>query len=171
MDYRTLTTLLLKIVGVGTVIYAVSNIPAYFLNYYAFQRESFLYFLGISIVPFTLTLALGLALWFFPAKVTNTIVADIGDSASSLDAGKLQTVAICTLGMWVLVEGVGNLSYWTTYLTMTHRIEPGATLMTPDHYADLLSVASEIVLGLILLLGARGIAALIYRLRTFGLEK
>ncbi len=43
--------------------------------------------------------------------------------------------------------------------------------MTPDRCADVLAVGSEIVFGVILLIGARGISDLIGKIRTFGLEK
>ncbi len=111
MDYRNIAILLLKLAGVVVVIHTISSIPAYFLNYYSLQQDSFLLFVGIFFVPFAFSVFLGFALWLFPAKIANTIVFGGENSELSIDAQVLQTVAYGVLGMWVLVKGVADAVY------------------------------------------------------------
>lgn len=165
MDYRDISTLLLRIAGVVIVIFAVIQIPGHFLNYYRLQEDSLLLFLGTAALPVALTILLGVLLWLFPNTVTNKIVGG-SDQPSGFDLEKIQVIAFSVLGLYVLVRAVGDLVYWGSFMTMSSTIEPGGTLLSLDRYADLFATLAEFVLGLFLTFGSKGLSSLVAKVRA-----
>ena len=76
-------------------------------------------------------------------------------------------LAFVLLGIYVLIYGVSDFSY-TAQLYFSLPEES----MTPDRYknqqADMISSLIEVLIGLILVVGAKGVSAVIYKIRYGG---
>jgi len=74
VDYRDLTNLLLKVAGAVIIIFAIINVPTYVSYYFTLQEESVAAFLGVSVIPMLVPVAVGLFLLLFPVTITNKII-------------------------------------------------------------------------------------------------
>lgn len=165
MDYRDLTKILIKIAGAAIVVFGVIQIPVHFLNYYSLEKDSFLLFVGITVIPVMLTVSIGVILWLLPGIVTNKIVVG-PDYPKGKDLEKIQVIAFATIGMYLLVRAIGDIVYWGTILVLLKQEQPGSKFMSLDRYADLTAVVAELLLGLYLVFGSNGLTVLISKIRA-----
>lgn len=164
MDYRDITTLLIRIAGVVIIIFGIIQIPGYFLNYYQLHEDSFFYFLGITLVPVFLIVVLGAVLWLFPGTIVNKIVVG-PNQPIKFQSDQVQVIAFSTLGMYILFRGVSDLVFWVSFMAMTFYSEPSTTIIPLDRYADLFATFTEIIFGMFLIFGSNGISSYISMIR------
>lgn len=113
-------------------------------------------------------LVVAVLLWVFPARVAGHLLPRTSTPArpEPWTAAELQAAAFSVLGMWILARAVADLGYWIVYLLLL----PGSGAyrssgLSPADLGGLVSTALELVIGVWLLLGARGLAGVIRRFR------
>jgi len=109
-------------------------------------------------------------LWFFPATLSRRLLKG-GDTPSGTVGPALlewQSMIVIALGLWTLASAVPDAAYWIvyaiTYVGMEYRLGD----VIQDRWAYVTATLVQLILGLWLLLGARGFAALLFRIRTGG---
>lgn len=123
------------------------------------------------IVLFVIAFALvGVWLWRDALKIAQKIVPKgvPEEAAPPTDFDRpIYQLAFVLLGIYVLICGVSDFFY-TAQLYFTLPDE----YMSPDqakkHQAFMVSSAFEVLIGLILIIGARGVSAVIYKIRYGG---
>ncbi len=88
--------------------------------------------------------------------------------ATAWSASELQTALITAIGLWMLIDGAVNASYWIAYWAI-FKTEVERTRLDIPHSAETVagavSTIAQLVLGLAILINATGIA---HRLRRLG---
>lgn len=162
-----------QIIGLGVRLFAiwllvsvVRHVPHMWQTNQSLADASSVY-VAIALVT-GLTFLLAAVLWFFPLTVAKTLIP----SSSKTDYVQLpleqaQSVGFTLLGLWVLVNAVPDSFYW---LFMLYQASIPETLLNlgPSHRADIVSTVIEVVLGIWLLFGARGLLGLLRWARTSG---
>ena len=101
-------------------------------------------------------LLIAIGLWFFPLTVASKLISGKTTTeypAISLD--QIQSVGASLLGLWVLSSAVPNLGYYAIAIFATGAtVESGA-------FATIVRLTIEVVIGLWLLFGARGIFGIV----------
>ena len=120
-----------------------------------------------------LYVVVAVALWFSASPLSRYVAPGGGpsDAASSVRVDEWMSIAFAAVGLYVLVfalsEVVGELR---ADLVMKDAFgEQG--YVDPEKTARYWQLATEMVLGLILLLGSSGLSGLLRRLQTFGLAQ
>jgi uncharacterized membrane protein YphA (DoxX/SURF4 family) len=121
----------------------------------------------IFIVAFLL---LGMWLWKGALNIAKNIVpkeVSIEVETSSDFDRPIYQLAFVLLGMYVLISGVSDFSYTAQiYFSLPEEY------MTPDqakkHQAAMVSTVIEVLIGLALIIGAKGVSAVIYKIRYGG---
>ncbi len=115
-------------------------------------------------------LLVGLWLWVSAVNIARKIIPkDVPvENAPSNDIQRpIYQLAFVLFGMYVFINGISDLSY-TAQLYFSLPDE----YMTPDQVrkqqAAMLSSAVEVLFGLVLIVGARGVSKLIYKIRYGG---
>jgi hypothetical protein len=167
IDYKSVVRLVLKLFGLGLIIYAVSSL-ATFLPPLLAQRSE----IGLLVsyfIPMAVPILLGAFLWFFPSRVANTIVRS--DPASkSMEAGwapELESIGVALLGLFLLYRAVSDLVYYV----MEHQAKAamlGNVRALDDFNALMTATIVEFVFALILMLRAEGIVSLLRKARGAG---
>ncbi len=127
------------------------------------NNVSFLLLAGFT-VPLLLA---ALLLWIFPLTIAGTILPEIKTSGSSvpLEVGEIQIVAFSILGLWVLSTAVPDIFYWSTFVYLAKGIEFS---LTPEHIGNIVVTVIEIIIGVWLVFGAKGLRGLRRLVRISG---
>jgi len=121
-----------------------------------------------------LGIVLALLLWMFPGPLAR-IAGDrrsMENFESDIAPDTLQYIALCILGVWFLITGLSQLAYtlhrWL-FVGLYLKYELLNPTTDPKAYGSLLSEIVKAGLGAALALRARGIVAVLTRLRHAGL--
>ncbi len=175
MDYKSLTSLLLRVTGVIMMVASAISVPHTFLSLYlrdvggsGINAETWL----LTAIAATFPIVIGLLLIYFPARVANRVVAGDGDTADAqhLDAQHLEQIAFSILGLYFVAMAMSDAVYWYAKLRLypVFFLESGLSSRPLDRdFAGVVQTGVQFVIGMLLLLGGgRGLAALFRRLRT-----
>jgi len=113
-----------------------------------------------------LTLAAGL--WFFPLTVANKLIprsSKPDDLHVPID--QAQSVGFSLLGLWVLTNSIPDSFYWAFMSFQASRPNSMLELRASD-YSYMVGTMVEVILGVWLLFGARGLRGLLRWARTAG---
>ncbi|HKD30374.1 MAG TPA: hypothetical protein VKC66_31260 [Xanthobacteraceae bacterium] len=99
MDYKSLTSLMLRLTGVIITVSAITAMPRTFINLHVRNppESPDVAALLLTIVASGLPILVGLLLIYFPATVANKIVSAVGESVDTLN---LQQLAFSVLGLY-----------------------------------------------------------------------
>lgn len=177
IDFAVLVRLVLKLFGLVLVMYALVGLASGLLGGLAAAVDEQGFpgglqtFAMLSASPLVLLVA-GLVLWLLPAPIANTVLADApADDAALVDwSRRLESVVLLGLGLYFFIDGAIGVTHEAVYQLAIAEI----TNLRVDNRAQMLAglIASgfEIALGLVLVLGRRGLLGLITRLREGGLN-
>lgn len=131
------------------------------------HEELFVTILSATAALFALTVAFAAVLWYFPLTIARKLLPSLRDTGAPLspEGLRVQEIATIVLGLWVLASALPDTSYWLTLALFTSGAGYEAFSWLPENKANVVATAVEIVIGLGLVLGARGLSNLLYRLR------
>jgi len=176
MKYQHLSNLLLKISGLLIIIVTAINIPNYFVNYYSLQN-----FYGNQIgnlttiivavaIPLAITLLLALALFIFPNKISNSLILDSSEN-NEIDIEKIPSVAFMAIGMYFVAFALADCVYWVAYYSFMEVPVTGTEYFEAENKAQVVTTIAELLIGLVLLFGSKGIGKFVIKARTAGLKE
>jgi hypothetical protein len=183
MDYKSLTSLLLRLTGVIMMVTSAIYVPHTFVN--LVFRNPWNGDSGVNVETWLLTavaatfpIVIGLLLIYFPARIANRIVYSGGEAADTprleQDAQRLEQIAFSVLGLYFVAMAMFDGVYWYTKLRLYPVIFPDSGpsghelfLFHDYDFAGIVRTGTVFVAGMALLLGGgRGLANLFRRLRT-----
>jgi hypothetical protein len=162
-----------QIVGLGVRLFAI------WLAIYILRQTPGLLFINAREMPdpgaviVTIAVAIVLlfvcvALWRFPLAVAQTLIPQPTlDQPSRLPVEQLETAAFCLLGLWLLTEALPQAVY--VAMIVYHSSKPNAMVtLTPYNYAAIAQMFAELIVGLWLLFGAKGLLGILRWARHAG---
>jgi hypothetical protein len=116
--------------------------------------------------PLLFSIIAAILLWHFPLTVATKIIPDIKskNKAPALNAAEIEVVAFSVMGLWVLATAIPDVFYWAIFVLRLKSIEL-ANVTLADSIGNIIATAVELVIGVWLLFGSRGILGLIRGLR------
>ena len=175
MEHKALAALMVRLVGLWELVVAVNglgNAIGPFFNPEYVVRAGLWTLTGVALFSVALPLAVGLFLIYFPRTVAAGVLRIEGiDPKGADDAALLERVAVSTLGLWFAINAVLDAAHafsrWRLYQTLIDNQYPGATgpAIGPNEFAGLITAALQLIIGVWLLLGSRGVVNAIARLR------
>jgi hypothetical protein len=172
VDYRDLTSLLVKLFGAFLIVQTLAWWPSYLAPALEFARSSPRVFITAAIIPVIFPLATGIFLFWLPATVTNKVLRDerTGNTAT-VSLKQLERVGITVLAVYLGFRGLSDLVFGSVkFFSLRHIAEaennripnPGAAA---EFYGNFFASCVEIVVAFFLVLGARRLQRLLERLR------
>ncbi len=165
---------MVRMVGLWELVVAVNAIPGAigpFFNPEYVAKAGVWLLIAAALFSIGIPLLLGLALIYFPGTVSTTVLRIEPAAEESKERPLLERVAIAALGLWfavqALLDGVHVFSRWHLYRRFVEDQYPGATgpVIGPQEFAGLITAVLQFAIGLWLLLGSRGLANALSRLR------
>lgn len=171
MDYKDLTALLVKIGGVGLLVYGVLQIPSLVSLLHFGSETPFKNFFVFGVIPLIFPFLIGFWFLLMPSAVTNKLVK--GDKLSASPPGfffDLERVALSVLGVFLLFNALSDIAYHSAFILkgkelMIEGLFPGEKLRL-ERYAALVATVFELALALWLIFGAKGLLNILNRIRS-----
>ena len=174
MNYRNITSLMLRIAGLLILVQLVISFPREFISLIQWGGESVNKYELFVLLGFSLTLpaAIGVSLIYFPSIVANRIVSVGSEGESIVKFDDFRPLIISCLGLYfistAIFDGIYLLSKLNIYFAVINKEQwmgPPPALM-PDDFAGIASTSVQLLIGLVLLLGSKGISHFIEKLRA-----
>jgi len=123
---------------------------------------------GLVVTVCAVLVLAAVGLWFFPLAVARKLLPKATlDQPTPLPVEEVQRAGFCLLGLWVLTESVPYLIYYAVAFTVSPS--PSALMsFEKNTYANVAHTIAEFVIGVWLLLGARGLLGVLRWARTAG---
>lgn len=174
MDYKDLTSLLVRLAGLVMVVLTVADLPNWIPPGMALLRKkSFLECIFVVGVPLIIPLLVGASLAFFPRSIANKIIR--ADNLPPEPAGilpQLEQVAFGVLGMYLLFRGLSDMVFHLSEMLFLQRqasmahVKITEPILTPTKFGYLVATVGEIVFAVWLLVGTKGVLGVVRRLRS-----
>ena len=167
MSLIVLAKIIVRVLALATIVGGVVTIPN-FVYFLGEARAS----LGILLIPAFLQIAIGIFLWLIADRLGKSMIGDISSTELTFDvsAGELQSIAIVTLGIVLLVANlpvlVGQVFQYVSLSSLDGDNEIVETQMQIGFIISMLKLG----LGLVLIFGVRPIVRFLRSLRYIGLE-
>jgi hypothetical protein len=185
MDYRSLTSLLLRLTGIIMMVGPAVWVPRAFLELLSLARAGGTVDLAavnlqtwlLTAVAASFPMVIGLLLIYFPATVANRVIARDTDAAGrhagvhgdvGQDLRHLEEVGFSILGLYFVATAMFDAVYWCAKLRLYPALfdEPYVRrVMLDREFAGIVATGAQFVAGLALLLSGRGVAGIVRRLR------
>ena len=175
MEHRAFAGLIIRITGVVVIVSTITNSARSFVPFFdpvTVQRVGLGLLLFSALVSVVLPILLGLVLVYFPGTITTRVFRIEGlDAGSEDDTRSLQRVAFATIGVWLaayaLIDAVYVYAKARLYFRILEEMPAYSKppVMSPDDFGSLVSSCLQLLIGLWLLLGNRGIVSVLARLR------
>jgi len=164
----TLYTVLCVAIRLGAVLMAVEMLVT-LLSFWLETRDWTLRLIEVSLIVVGLLVAA--LLWLKPGVLAGWAVGRSGHDVleSPLGADAVQRIAFATLGAWLFVDGLSSAVPQAWVAWRVHRMAamyPGMATASGGWYG-LVHALVQLVAGAVLMLGARGLAAMLHRLRGY----
>lgn len=165
MDTRGIAAVLLKVTGLVLIVFSISQLPAYFPltgRDYEFSMREVLATTALGLGPLV---AAGLILWFFPGTLTNKIVSSASPDSAPTDSRPIELVALTILGVYLMAHGIIGAVRDIVFVIVSSRQTYDLAAVPASIIAHAAATGAELLMGLGLCIGAKGIARVIARLR------
>jgi len=181
MDTRSLSALIIRILGVILIVNIIGLVPGLVRDYLAVQGvgndaarvDAALRNALIISAVLLAELSIGLALIYFPRSISNRMVSEGIPAEGSSGFAALQRICFSALGLYWLLAGLSGLLFGYSKYKLYYAIiesTPGYAnlpVLGPDGFASLASDGLSLIIGLALLLGSRGLTGLLARIRGY----
>ncbi len=111
-------------------------------------------------------------LWFFPASIATKLLPSAKDEVVSAGPpGPQDWLAVGTIGIgiWLLSGAIPDAFYWSIFVGMNPF--GGFSTLDADGKAAVITTGFQNLLGVWLIVGGKGLAALLWKARTGGAAK
>jgi hypothetical protein len=174
VEHRALATLIVRVTGLLIIVYAVTGATKSFTPFFtstgASQPSAVVMVLSVMVV-LVVPVLLGLIFIYFPATVTTQILRIEGGPIDAEQIEPLQRVAFSAIGLWLVLFSIIDATYFYGKTRLYQQLVDDAPTygkmpaLLPDDFGGLASCAVQLVIGILLLIGNRGIVNAIGRLR------
>ena len=168
MAGKRIDIVLVKLCAVILVVTAMQELTIY-ISFYVSAPPATAVTIMAVLLNFVLPLLIALALWTFPATIIGSVSSDTSDGSPEPDWVVISVTLMC---LYVLIFGIIDLAFYESFRAAERAyVDPNQTGMytpSPESVAGRFTNIVQIVIGLLLLAGKRGIARLIRAARYSG---
>ncbi len=161
-----------QIVGLGVrlfsvwlFVYVVRNVPAMW-NFNVAESDASAN-VAVAVVA-AVVLAIVAVLWFFPLTVARKLLPRTqSEDRLALPLEQVESAGFCLVGLWIVATAVPSAFYWI--LMSYYVLKPGSLLsLSPYELASMSSIGVQLILGIWLFFGAKGLRGLLRWARSAG---
>jgi len=108
----------------------------------------------------------------FPLTIAGKLMpkCDAKEQIISFDKDDVQYVGFTLIGLFLLVRALPDVFYWASFTYQTSVVTDPPISLTAKDISNIISTAFEIIIGLIVLFGAKGLQNIIYKIRMLGVK-
>ena len=165
---------LTKLGAVFIIVLALHNL-AYYISFMMGSAEYVKIAIVVFCLIFVLPAAIAYVLWRFPNMVTGTLYSDREkETGQSNYTDMALLIGVSLIGLYTLVFGVIDLVYFEAHRYAELQLAKDASFpdypVLPETVAGRVTNILQVILGIILIYGRKGIALFLHRIRTAGVK-
>jgi hypothetical protein len=124
------------------------------------------YWIVLMWLLYAATLLIVGLLWFFPLSIARKLLPVARDTSGTPlgETNDLQSIAFSVLGAWVLATALSDVASWLVFFLYIERTRTDYSV-SAENTAGIASTVVQFAIGIYLLIGSRGFARLLYRIR------
>ena len=123
---------------------------------------------GLIAVIASVCVIICVLLWKFPLTIAKSIYPKHEDNPVPWSNDDIYQAGIILLGIYFAYGVISDLTYWGLFLRSIYVKHNSFSLVTPDQWASLATTIVELILCIVLILGASGIRNMIFKVRYGG---
>ncbi|MDO8421016.1 MAG: hypothetical protein Q7S99_02535 [Parvibaculum sp.] len=158
MNYRDLSRLMLKLLGLFIIASALARIP---LSILALQIKTThltwtIWLIGYAL-PLTTVLLFGLILFRADKRITNTFITEVGaeELATGINYTRIEEILIALLGFYFIADALPHTLVVTgQYIALYSASGP----TTIPSFSTIANQLIALIIGILLVVGSRGLA-------------
>lgn len=163
MDHSGLAALIVRTGGLVLIIYTLTFFPAQYGGFIQAPDDSLDTFLFLLLLPNGIPLAVGLLLMAFPAKISRVVTGPATDETALPE--QLQSILFAGIGLFYAAQSVLTLVSFLMHASFDDQSVARNIAMSPKDQAIVATASVGLVLGICLMLGAKVLSTLLFRLR------
>ena len=165
----SIATSLVRLFSIGLVLYAFKH--ASFYVQILFDQELGFDFGYVLISGVLVPLLIAFVLWVFPEKVTGHFSVQSGDEdLKDVQANSFFSAGAGLIGLYLMVTSTSSVLEWVLRYRAESQLVGETLYATSMNFSTLFAELFLLLAGLVLLVGASGIARIVHRLRNYGIE-
>jgi len=139
---------------------------------YVFRTPDFELPQMMFVVFCVVLLGISVSMWVFPFTISNRIAtfSPSSECAQSWTTNEVYGIGFVLLGFFLLFFGVSDAVYWIFYLIWIEDMVEGGPGLTLEQKGSITATVVELVFALVLILGSKGLAKMIHKMRYAGLD-
>lgn len=162
---KNVLAVLVRVGGVAMLLWGLQMVPLMIVN---ISQAPTPVSGWLNAVVLTATVAVPLmmilfASWLVPRQVTRAASESDG---SGFDHRSLQEIGLSMVGLYFLLRGIIDTFYWIIYYRALLSYGSSYGNLSPDNLASIVTTGLELVLGLVVFLGARRLGNLLVWARS-----
>jgi hypothetical protein len=174
VEHRALASLILRIAGLLVIVYSITNAAKTLMPVFMPSTAPPLSGWPITltvVVGVVLPVAIGLVLIYFPGPIASAALRVDGVEVAPDEIGPLQQVAFSAIGLWLALFAIVDAAYYYGKTRLYLRyVEDSPTYvkmppLLPDDFGGYVSCVIQLILGILLIVGSRGLVKVLARLR------
>ncbi|HEB58019.1 MAG TPA: hypothetical protein ENJ01_02240 [Gammaproteobacteria bacterium] len=157
-----------QIIGLGVRLFAIflfvlsidklMNLLFWLGQGEAINVSAVIYSAIVAIVVFLVCLVL----WFFPMTTAGKLLPAEQSNSTPVNLERITIIGFVLMGLWVLTNAISDAIYWFVFVNAAETYG-GWYGLDIDARASIIATVVEVLMGLWLVLGARGLRTAIWR--------
>jgi len=155
----------IRLFAVWLVIYFLGAAPGYYTGFKKMDEQFAIISTAIALI---IVGFIFLVLWFFPRTIAKGVLPkEVTTDPDPISTDRWFAVGVSLIGLWLLTEAVPALARYALITLFSHRL-PDTIVTDANLYFNTIYYLVQFTLGVWLLLGAKGLRALVLKARYGG---
>jgi len=123
---------------------------------------------ALGLLGFGILLATAVVLlWVFATRIAGLLLPRDTSTTdlAQMNAQDFKQAAFSIVGLYLVATALPSLGYWVAFVQRSMKVNPDAFNPSIEMYATIVRAVVQLIVGVYLLLGSRGLAAMIRQLR------
>lgn len=177
MSYRIITKIACRLLALYTFVQSMCLIPASLVTIFTYRSQinDFTQTIASIFSTGTFMLLMAILLWVFADRIAKIIIKDVTENNvhKEIDYSKIMAMVFSVIGIVVLVGAIPNLikTIIQNNIVSSMNISFKETNMYAEYLSRIIGESVKVILGLWLLVGAKGIVKFVKIFRDYGLDR
>ncbi|SEQ52300.1 hypothetical protein SAMN03080615_01827 [Amphritea atlantica] len=164
MESKNILTVAIRIGAIVLAVNALQAFPNYYGLYLGDGEQAKSAFIAFTVVPTVLSMLFAIVAWFFPQSLLKT--ASFGKATDFELPTSIGAALFACIGLFLVLSSLVDLAYNFSYIRYFKQEFSYSAPLPAETKANLIATILELLLGVIVLVGNRGINKFFVAIRT-----
>ncbi len=163
MSEKNILAVVIRIGAIVLIIDTLRAIPINWTFYSGTEEHVGSIFMYFTLLPSVVAVCIALLASLYPLLLLKGLT--LGQVGEIENADQLVVGLFAAIGLYILATGLSDLVYWQAYSRYFEEAAGMPTQLPISERANIMATIAEIVIGIGLMLGAKGLQSVLKRIR------